>query len=762
VTGLYSDNTLKSFTEHVNLMAVVCCPCPSSSELYLGAKQLAKTRRLSYGGYDYAQKISLSRQRCAALALGTGQNHMEVHLKNNKPLTHTLWFQYLTAVLVVCVAFGLRLLLAGIGPDIPYLTFYPAVMLAAVVGGIGPGGLAVGLSSALVAYFFIEPAYSFYITTARDALGILTFILGGSLMVAVGEVMLRRRKNLRRKALELLVANELLREETLERQRIQEVLLLADTKLRENLQRQSVTLQSVGDGVIAVDIDGHIELFNDVAEKLTGWSRADAVGRPLVDVFCIINEDTRDIVENPIEEVLLRGVVLGLAEHSILVRKDGGEIPIADSAAPIFGSLGEVIGVVLVFRDQTEERKSACRLKESAGEALAWAEKCNVANKAKSEFLANMSHEIRTPLNGVIGMLQLIKESGVTGELEAHTDMALRAGRRLTSLLSDILDLSRMEAGLMPIMAQPFALASILSALSETFSPMQFSKPLGFVIRVDANVPTSVIGDEVRVRQVLFNLIGNAIKFTDQGEVNLEISSLPPPSADMTRLLFMLSDTGTGIPDDKLGQICQPFVQVSREYTRSQQGAGLGLAITLRLVNAMAGSLTFESTEGFGTTVYLSLPFKLPAHDLAPVAPQIVSNSGALSPLRLLLVEDEEISRLSARLTLGKKGHQVFTADNGVEALEALRGNTYDCVLMDVQMDVMDGVEATRQIRNGSAGAMDAHVPIIAMTAFAMTGDRERFLEAGMDDYVSKPVQVEELMQALERVMEKRVSTAGQ
>jgi len=305
-------------------------------------------------------------------------------------------------------------------------------------------------------------------------------------------------------------------------------------------------------------------------------------------------------------------------------------------------------------------------------------------------------------------------------------------------------------------MNQPFALASILTALSETFSPMHFSKPLTFVIRVNANVPPIIIGDEVRVRQVLFNLIGNAMKFTDQGDVNLEISLLPAPSAGMTRLLFMLSDTGAGIPDDKLGQICQPFVQVSRDYKRSQQGAGLGLSITLRLINAMAGSLTFESTEGLGTNVYLSLPFKLPALEFPPVAPQIVLDSETLSPLRILLVEDDETSQLSARLILEKKRHQVVIANNGVEALEALRGSTFDCVLMDVQMNVMDGVEATRKIRNGSAGALDAHVPIIAMTAFAMTGDRERFIEEGMDDYIAKPVQVEELIKALERVIKKR------
>jgi two-component system sensor histidine kinase EvgS len=373
------------------------------------------------------------------------------------------------------------------------------------------------------------------------------------------------------------------------------------------------------------------------------------------------------------------------------------------------------------------------------------------ANRSKSEFLANMSHEIRTPLNGMLGMLQVIKASGLSNEVECYADMALRAGQRLTSLLGDILDLSRIEAGRMPIASQPFALANIFIALSETFSPLNMSKRLSFVISVAPDVPPTLVGDEIRVRQVLFNLVGNAIKFTDQGEVKIEVSSLLPHPSGMVRLLFMVSDSGPGIPEAKLDLICKPFVQVSGDFTRSHQGAGLGLAIALRLVNAMGGTLTFESTESRGTTVYLTLPFDLAAHAVA--APQPRPEGETRAPLRLLLVEDEEINRLSARLILEKKGHQVVTANNGEEALNALRGSPYDCVLMDVQMDVMDGVEATKRIRSGSSGVLDAQVPIIAMTAYVLTGDREKFIEAGMNDYVAKPVQVEELQQTLARVV---------
>jgi signal transduction histidine kinase/CheY-like chemotaxis protein len=381
--------------------------------------------------------------------------------------------------------------------------------------------------------------------------------------------------------------------------------------------------------------------------------------------------------------------------------------------------------------------------------------RAELANRTKSEFLANMSHEIRTPLNGVLGMLQLIRTSGVSGEVECYAEMAQRAGNRLTSLLGDILDLSRIEAGRMPVARRPFALADVITALDETFSPTNYSKKISFAINVAPGVPAHILGDEVRVRQILFNLIGNAMKFTEHGVVRLDLSALLPDPRGMARLLFIVSDTGIGIPSDKIDQICRPFTQVEGDFTRSHQGAGLGLSIAQKLVDSMGGTLTFESTENQGTRVYLMLPFSVAAESIPTPTPQPELHFEVPAPLRLLLVEDEEISRLSARLILEKMGHHVVTANNGVEALEALRDGSYDCVLMDVQMDVMDGVEATRQIRSGSSGVLDAHVPIIAMTAYAMTGDREKFLAAGMNDYVAKPVQMTELIKALVRVLKK-------
>lgn len=441
-----------------------------------------------------------------------------------------------------------------------------------------------------------------------------------------------------------------------------------------------------------------------------------------------------------LEELAAAAARIGKGDLTARVRPEPGVTEI-DVLAKSFNGMAEALE-----RDRQERVRTAEELQTARNQAEA-------ANRAKSLFLANMSHELRTPLNGLLGMLQLIRGGGEQGELDAYVDMALSSGRRLTDLLSDLLDLSRIESGRMRIEHRPFTLSSVFAALAETFSPMHHSKRVPLLIDSAAGLPPLLVGDEIHVRQILFNLVGNAMKFTDRGEVRLEISPLLPLPSGEVRLLFTVGDTGIGIPDDKLDLICQPFTQASEDYSRTHQGAGLGLAIVQNLVSAMHGTLAFDSLVGQGTTVYLTLPFGVPDR-LGDAHTEKEDQAGdADRRLRILLVEDDEVSRVSARLLLERMGHDALTTSNGAEALDALRAGRFDCVLMDVQMSVMDGVEATRQIRSGKSGVLDAQTPVIAMTAYAMGGDREQFIAAGMDEYVAKPMIAEELAAAISRAV---------
>ncbi|SFL29029.1 two-component system, chemotaxis family, CheB/CheR fusion protein [Desulfomicrobium norvegicum] len=412
---------------------------------------------------------------------------------------------------------------------------------------------------------------------------------------------------------------------------------------------------------------------------------------------------------------------------------------LVDQGTPRFDSGGAFVGYIGHCLDITSR-------KHMEEELLATKKAAETANTAKSAFLANMSHEIRTPLNGLLGMMQLLEFTETSDEQRTYIEMAIRSGGRLTRLLSDILDLSRIEAGRMPLSEEPFDLSETYAAITDSFGPLSIQKNLPVRIDVAPDVPLEVFGDEVRVRQVLFNLVGNAMKFCDQGEVRIEVCTLLPMPPDTVRVLFCVSDTGAGMSDTTLETLGSPFTQASNGFTRKHQGAGLGLSICKRLVSAMGGTLTFESTHGAGTTAYLMLPFRRRAYSRLP---DQSGTDSATPSLRILLVEDDATSRMAEKEMLKRMGHSVQTACNGIEALKSMRLNTFDCVLMDVQMEVMDGLETTKKIRTDVSRFFDPTIPIVAMTAYAMSGDRERFLMAGMDDYISKPFDLGNLTKVL-------------
>jgi|MTBAKSStandDraft_2_1061841.scaffolds.fasta_scaffold00682_12 PAS domain S-box-containing protein len=384
------------------------------------------------------------------------------------------------------------------------------------------------------------------------------------------------------------------------------------------------------------------------------------------------------------------------------------------------------------------------QVEEALRAATAQAE---AASRTKSEFLANMSHEIRTPLNGMLGMLQLLRDTIQSPEQDECTGTALDSGRHLLTILNDILDFSQMEAGALRLTSEPLDVAKVLAAVGKLFSPVCRARGLEFSFHVDPALDRPILGDPARLRQVLFNLVGNAVKFTDQGFVRVEAYPLPPTRPGEARVFFSVSDTGIGIADEQLPGIFQPFTQADGSLTRRHQGTGLGLSIVKRLVELMGGNVVLESEPGKGCTV----SFCIRARDGNAVPDQAAEplEHARCPALRVLVVEDDTVNRTLTARFLGKLGHSAAQAENGQEALERLHREDFDCVLMDVQMPVLDGIAATLAIRAKPGLGGRERIPVIALTAHAMLGDRERCLEAGMDGYLSKPVDLEELSRAL-------------
>ena len=509
----------------------------------------------------------------------------------------------------------------------------------------------------------------------------------------------------------------------------------AEDALRESEAQVRVITDSAQDAIIMMDHAGLISYWNPAAGSIFGYRREEALGRNLHDLLVPEPYHSAYRAAYPEFQRTGQGNAVGKTIEMAARRKDGKEIAVALSMSAVMLN-GEWHSVGIV-RDVTERKRAEEELREALLSAKA-------AALAKSEFLAMMSHEQRTPLNGVIGFAEILADSPLTGEQREFARTIGNSGNHLLAIVNDILDLASIEKNALAIEEKPLSVAELVKAADLTVRAFASEKGLKFRCVTEPGVPEEITGDERRIRQILINLLNNAVKFTSSGSLVLRVAA----ASDGGRrfLDFSVEDTGIGISPETLELLFKPFVQADAKMSRAFEGAGLGLAISKQLAESMGGTITVASTPRKGSTFTFRLPLESPARRTAapPLVPGIAAENCAAhkrdahEPLLVLVVEDDPDCIKLCRVMLESLGCRAEFAADGAEAVRAFAPGKFSCILMDLAMPVMDGLEATREIRGLEAGS-GVRVPIIALTANAMPSDRELCLAAGMDDFLSKP-----------------------
>jgi len=516
----------------------------------------------------------------------------------------------------------------------------------------------------------------------------------------------------------------------------------------EEMEKLAIAATKSNNSVIIADNDGKIKWVNEGFTKLTGYNLEEIL-------------DTHG-------ELLRRGSETGLSKQTDYYQsvikekkpviyesknfaKDGREYWVITTLTPVLNKEGEVERIVAIESDITLRKKIEEELIKANRTAKKSLQEANLAleelmktrkeleelMKVKEQFLANMSHEIRTPMNAIVGFTSLLLKSKLTTEQRQYINAVKTSGENLLVIINDILDFSKIQSGKFVFEQIEFRLSQVISTLTEMMLPKSTEKNIRLITRIDKNIPDHLIGDPTRLNQIFLNLVGNAIKFTEKGEVKITVD-LISDKEDVVELKFSVTDTGIGIPENKFKAVFEGFTQASNETTRKYGGTGLGLTIVRQLIELQGGSISVKSKEGEGSTFTFVLKFKKNIHPESNKRKVEEEEPEFVKDLNILLVEDNTLNQILAKKVLTDWKWKVEIAENGAVALEKLKKNNYDLILMDIQMPEMDGYEATRQIRS-SFEQPKSDTPIIAMTAHALAGEAEKCIAIGMNEYISKP-----------------------
>ncbi|MBN1404706.1 MAG: response regulator [Opitutales bacterium] len=526
------------------------------------------------------------------------------------------------------------------------------------------------------------------------------------------------------------------------------IALLFNIKRRQAITRQLRDSEArmrmlIDHSPLAISISeksGRIKLINRRYKQLTGYDVSELVTLEQAKKLLFPIHDYRQQASEAIDKTISMAREHGSSPTPLEIQattRDGRVIEMEMYAA----SAAEID--FRIFNDISQSKKAMRELVAATESAMA-------ANESKSRFLANVSHEVRTPMNGILGMVQLLRDTAINKEQEDYIDTIQDSCELLVNVINDILDLSKIEAGGMSLEMRPVCLGGFLKSVTSMAMPVIENKGLEFICDIDDALPAAIVTDPGRLKQVLLNLLMNAGKFTDYGSVTLRVKCAMT-SDSKAKLLFEVSDTGVGIQADKQEKVFEPFVQIDTNPGRKQVGTGLGLSICNKIVHMMGGRITLKSEPGKGSsfsfqlpcqTVTLALPDKCVEHENT-------GNIAKVCPMRILIVEDNHVNQKVVQMVLRKLGYEAKIASNGVEAVDMAQSHDFDLVLMDIQMPEMDGLEATSRIRKLKKAAKKKQPKIIALTAHALGEDVRRCTEAGMDGHLPKPLRVESLRKVL-------------